>query len=203
MGLLFRCHRIGRGVQIHAVFAQRFAVVGHIPQGGVGVFLLAQKVDGGGQHVIDVENGVVISVAQGFLVAILNLVGVACGREFTQIIGVALIISGAVAAHGVQHNHAVGRHCLNFLRQPLEQHHIQAALAAALAFFGQFAHINMFDAVAHAFAAAVVFTPAGVKPHALQHIQQAFLMTGAVAVVIAAAHLGKHARHGNGGGGAA
>ena len=152
---------------------------------------------------VDIKNRVVVGVLQRGVVAILNLVGVAGGCEFAEFIGITLIICRAVAAHGVQHDYAVIRHGLNFLFQTVEQRHIQTPFAATLAFCGQLTHIDVLDAVARTFAAAVVFAPTGVHPGSLQHVHQAFLMFGGIAVVIAAIHAGKHARHGNGGGGAA
>ena len=63
MGLLLGRHHIGCAVQEQVVFAQRLAVVGDIQHAAVDLLLIvAQQVNQGRQHVVGIENRVVVGV---------------------------------------------------------------------------------------------------------------------------------------------
>ena len=64
-------------------------------------------------------------------------------------------------------------------------------------------HLLVGDAVAHPLAAAVIVPPGQGHAGVLQHVQQPLLVFGPFAAVGVAGHVGEHAGHGDGGGGAA
>ena len=108
-----------------------------------------------------------------------------------------------MAAHLVQHQHAVLLQVIDIALQALQQYLVMAFLAVAQLRVGALAELLKSYPVAGAFAAGLVVAPGDLQTGALQHIQQAFLVMGGGRLVAVAAHIGKHAGHRHGGFGAA
>lgn len=176
-------------------------MVGHIPHGGVVAALLLEQANQLGQHMVCVENGVVIGVGDGLATALLQLVGAADGCELLKLLGVALVVGGAVAALLVQHQQQVALVAFQFFRQILQQNLVETFAITAPARILGLAQILILHPITGALAAGIVVAPQHRNTGPLHHIQQALLVLAAL--VLFAAHGGEHAGHRGGGGGAA
>lgn len=196
MGLLRGRDRIGNAVQIESLLTQRLAVVGDVEQGTIDVGRRAmERVDQAGEHVVGVEDGIVIGVDDLLARAVAQLRGPAVGREAPELRWIALEVSRAVIAHHVQGDHGVAADRLELALQALDQHAV-VALAAGTE-VGRGAHIGpgYLDpaAGADALASRLVVDPfhgiAGVR----QHVEQAFRVADAALVVVFATEHREHA----------
>ncbi len=75
--------------------------------GGEAVLMRAQYVNGFIDDVIHIDQRIVIGVDQLLLRTVLNLVGVAGRFKLTKLWRIAMAVSRAMTANGVQHNHRV------------------------------------------------------------------------------------------------
>ena len=56
------------------------------------------------EHVVGIDNRIVIGIADGLCAAIFQLIVLASWREFFKFFRVAFKVCGAMIAHGVQHD---------------------------------------------------------------------------------------------------
>ena len=204
MLLRVRGNRIGQAMQVQAVFAQRFTMVGHIHQRRLVLTLLfLQPVDGAGHKQIGLAHAVVIHIHQLGMAAVGRDMRGAFGLELLGGSAGAAVVGRAVAAHLVQHQHSTLGTCgfrqgLQALVQQAHHQLVQALAVLAplldLGRCGDLVGLGMRNAVAHAFAARLVVQPVHTQPCGLQHIQQIAVFKLAT-FVARLAQVREHARH--------
>lgn len=99
-------------VHIHAIFAQRFAVVAHINHCAFIIAKLAQLQDNGMQQKIRVKYRVIISVGNLALRTALWLYTLTHRRKFFKLRRIFFVISRSVARACVNDNKHFGRICI-------------------------------------------------------------------------------------------
>ena len=183
VGLGLRGERIGGAVQIEVVFAQRLAVIGHVPQGATVAALLLQQADRAGEEVVGIQQGVVVGVDDALAIALLQFVGAADRFELFEGLRIAQVVGRTMAALLVQDQQQVARLALQPLRQSLEQDLVVALIALTQLRILGVAQIFVRHPITGALAAGVVVAPQHRHTGTLYHVEQALLMLAALVLL--------------------
>ena len=178
--------------------AQRLAVVGEIDHRGVDLGRLRlrlQPCDQRGQHMVGVEQRVVVGTGDRGVVALAQVIALAGRLEAAEALGVAAEIGRAVVAQHVQHDDAAALGAGQPLVQTGQQRLVEAAALGAQPRRVDLHHLLAGQAVADALAAGLVVAPQHVDAGPREHMQQRLAAADAVLVVVAPAHRREHARH--------
>ena len=122
---------VGHGVEVDAVLAKRFAVVGKVEHRGVEVGARLQAVDRLGEVVVGVEDRVVVGVDDFLAPAVGELGGLAGRGEALERLRVALEIGRPVAAELVEDDQGVAGDGLERGVEPVGQDLVMALAALA------------------------------------------------------------------------
>ncbi len=181
-------------MQVEVVLAERLAMVGEVEHAGIdALFVLAQQVDQAGQHVVGVQQGVVVAVDDAVPRAGAEVVAGADRGELLVLPGIALEVGRTVAAHLVQDQHGVLLQPVDEGLQVAQEDLVMALAAGAQGRILALAQVLEGDAIAGALAAGLVVPPQDPQACALQHIEKAFLGARASVAVVRAAQVGEHA----------
>lgn len=162
--------------------------------GGEIITVLFQYIDCFINNIVNVKNGVVVSINQLLLRTGLDFVGIAGWRKFLKLRRIAVVIGRTVAADGMQYNHAVAFQIINVLFQSVEQDFIVAFTVNTLP--RRFSLVIFWCGTrSHAFAATVVIVPQNVNSCPLNNVEHAFLMLRQFLVVVRARHIREHTGH--------
>ena len=202
-GLFGRGDGVRRAMQVEAVFAQRFAVVGDVQHRRVDRRVVAQHRGGAADDVVGVMDGVVVGVMQLLVVALLQLVAAAFRLEGRELGRVARVVGRAVAAEQVDHEHGVALDRWQVLLQLAQQHLVVAALRVAQRRILAVAEELLGGAHGEPLAAGVVVDPDHVVAGAHQHVEQVLAVLRHAVLVLGAADAAEHARQRRRGVGAA
>ena len=195
-GLLFRRDHIGGGVQVNAVFAERFPVVGNVEHNDVvAVGKFFQTPYGFGQNMGSIGDRIVIGVDDFRLRTKAQVFGLTGRRIAFKGRRITVIIGGTVAALLVEDDQRVSGQGVCPGDEVLQQNFVFAGIVAAKSFG--------FHPVAVVFAAGVVFPPEDAIAGAGKNVKQVFGVDFAAGFEISSAGGGKHAGQRNGGRGAA
>nr|GEU28547.1 hypothetical protein [Tanacetum cinerariifolium] len=173
VALFFGRNDVRRAVQVHIVFAQRFAVVGEIHHRGIDAVLGAGSPQ--------------------------QLVAGAHGAKTLEGRRIPLPVRRTMAALLVQHDHQILAGVADNLRQALQQALVVALFLVAERIAGfRLRQVFVGHAVARALAAGIVIAPQHGHAGVTEHIEQAFLRFGLVLRIVLARHARKQARYRDG-----
>ena len=134
-------------------------MVGNIEHAALQVGVPAEDVNYRSKNVVRINNGIVVGVDDLFTGAILEVGGVAGRGEAFEFFGIAFIVSGAVAAHGMQDDKGVFVYGCELFIQSVKQDVVMTIAAKAVGLFIAFFGVDFANAVADFFAAVVVVFP--------------------------------------------
>jgi hypothetical protein len=204
LGLHARRDRVGHAVQVQPLLAERFAMVRDIQDGTVhAVGERVQPADEARQHVVGVQQRVVVGVDDGLVAAAIQPVVDAGGLEAVKLRGRAAVVGRAAVAELVQDDEVHAALLRQTVQQAPQQHLVQALAVAAQRRRRGVRHQGLQEPRAHGLAAGLVVAPAHRHAGARQHVQQVLAAADASLVVAAPSHGCEHARQGGLGVGAA
>ena len=118
-------------MQVQPLFAQRLPVIRHIQQRRVVAGQGGQRIDGPGQHVVRVAQGIVVGVDDLLPAAAPQVRGFADRGEPLECGRIAFEVGRAMVAQHVQDDHLVALVAARGIGQSLQQDAVMAAHAVA------------------------------------------------------------------------